>query len=230
MSEKTMLSYIPPNPSTAWDDAHTLYLAATGGGKSQMMSQNPAIPKKGARVILWDHVPDQTGLHFFSKAKFVAALRAGIKSGKGFRVGYSGPRTIENYEWFCEVVWRSLDGRVATYCLVEELAVVSPHPGVAPPCAQLLLNEGRKYGLHWHGTSQKPQEISKTYYTACRYKFIGWQNGLAMRKKMAAEIGITPEEIATLEPLEFYRHDGSARAPERLKIKPKNIPNRKMIR
>ncbi len=218
----------PINPNTKWANEHTLYLAASGGGKSQVLNQNRAIPEN-ARVILWDPTDDHKGHHFSNKKKFVSALMKGIQSGKGFRIAFNGVATVENYEWWCEVVWSCLNGNHRTYTIVEELSQVCVSAGKATPNAAVLLNQGRKYGLVFHGTSQKPQEISKTYYDQCEYKFIGRQKGLAMRKKMALEIGLTPEQIGQLQPLQFWYDDGTADDPELLKIKYKKVTGIKRV-
>lgn len=39
-----------------------------------------------------------------------------------------------------------------------------------------------------------------------------------MRQRMAAEIGLTPEEVGGLQPLEFYHDDGSAKETERRQL------------
>jgi hypothetical protein len=210
--------WTPPNPDGSWPNDHTLYAAVSGGGKSQALLQNPKIPKKGARVILWDHAPDHPGDHFRTKKGFLLAVRRGIernlKTGAGFRVAFSGPRTVENYEWWCEVVWRSLDGRYRTYALAEELSAVSVSTAKATPMAAVLLNEMRKYGGVFHGTTQRPQEIPKTYFEQCENKYVGQQKTLKQLKRMAEEIGVTVEQLKALEKLQFFQDDGSAKAPE----------------
>lgn len=220
------MRYQPRNPDTSKANRHTLYLATTGGGKSQALKQNPAIPRHGARVILWDQSGDHAGLHFQSRKGFLSGLRAGLHEyanrGRGFRVAYSGEASIDNFEWFIEVCWSVLDGRHDTYVIAEELSAVCAGTGKATPNAAYFMNQARKYGGIFHGTSQKPQEVSKTYYDQCRFRFIGQQRGIAMAKKMSAEMGIAPDEVLALKPLEFYRDDGTAERPEliRLKFKP----------
>lgn len=190
-----------------------------GGGKSQALQQNPDIPKKGARVILWDHAGDHAGLHVTSRKQFVQALRFALKRGGGFRIAWAGASDVDTFEWFCGVVWRVLDGRYDTFLIVEELAAVCPSAGRATPNAGLLLNQGRKFGLTFHGTSQRPQEVAKTFYVNCPVKYIGQQMGFDMQRKMSREIGLQPSDIASLNPLEFFRHDGTAAKAERLKLK-----------
>lgn len=213
------MNFRPVNPDPSLPNRCTLYLATMGGGKSQALQQNPAIPKKGARVILWDHAGDHEGLHYTTRRGFVRALRAGIEGGKGFRVAYAGPASVEDFEWWVSVVWRVLDGKYSTYVIVEELAEICPSSGRATPNAAIMLNQGRKFGLHFHGTSQRPQEVAKTYYTNCPVKYIGQQLGIDMQRKMAREIGLRPEQIAALQQLQFYRHDGTANAAELVTLK-----------
>lgn len=215
------MRFKPVNSNPGLKARHTLYLATTGGGKSQAVRQNPAIPWKTGRIVMWDQAGDYPGLHCDTRRGFIKALRAGIESGKGFRVAFSGEASIENYEWWIEVVWSILDGNHDTHIIAEELSGVCSSAGKASPNAAILLNQCRKYGGIFHGVSQKPQEVAKTYYDQAAYKWIGQQKGLAMRKKMAAEIGITPEEIGALEPLQFYIDDGTANPPrlETLKYK-----------
>lgn len=218
------MRFQPVNPNPALPPLHSLYLACTGGGKSQMVLQNPLIPWKTGRVILWDQAGDYPGVHCGTRAAFVKALRAGIAKGKGFRVAFSGPATIENYEWWCEVCWSVLDGNHITHMIAEELSGVCPSAGKATDNAAILLNQCRKFGGVFHGVSQKPQEVAKTYFDQCGIKYIGQQKGAAMRRRMAAEIGLTPEQIGELQPLQFYRDEGTAAAPELITLKYKSKP------
>lgn len=224
------MRFKPVNPNPAWPSAHALFLACTGGGKSQAVAQGAGTvfgggaPKvqpipKGERVIIWDQAGDHAGLHYESRAGFLRALAAGIRGRRGFRVAYAGPQTVAEWEWFCEVVWSVLDGDYLTYLLSEELSAVCPSAGKATDNAAMLLNQGRKFGLRFRGVSQKPQEVAKTYFDQCTIKWIGQQKGLAMQKKMAQEIGVSPEQIARLEPLQFYVDDGRVGEPRLITLK-----------
>jgi len=192
---------------------NTLYLARCGGGKSQALHQNPDFPKAKARVILWDKSHDHFARHYEKKPQFVAALRAGLASGKGFRIAYAGGVSPADYEWFCSVVWACLDGRVNTWVIVEELSEVSTTSAKASPAAAKLLNQGRKYGMIFHGTSQKPQEIAKTYYDQSEIMHVGQQKG-ANVQKFARELNISEENIRNLKPLQFFKVDEKEDAPQ----------------
>ncbi|WP_419536209.1 hypothetical protein [Endozoicomonas sp.] len=205
----------PINPNTQHKNEHTLYLGGSGAGKSQAVINNPAIPKKG-RIILWDASGDHAGIHTEDKREFLKLLKAGIKRGS-FRVAYAGS-TVEDYEWFCGVVWAVLDGNHKTHVIAEELSQVCKHAGKASNNAAVLLNQGRKYGLVFHGVSQKPQEISKTYFDQCERKYIGvfrGKNASLMADYLASDL--TGADISALQPLQFYYDDGQATSQPVLK-------------
>lgn len=212
------MRFRPSNPNPSLSAQHALYLATTGGGKSQALAQNPAIPKNG-RVILWDQAGDHAGLHYHEPRNFLKALKVGINRGGGFRIAFAGEQTVARWEWFCEVVWSVLDGNVMTYMIAEELSAVCPSAGKATDNAAALLNQGRKYGLAFHGTSQKPQEVAKTYFDQCSVKWIGQQKGAAMCKRMGAEIGVDASEVEQLQPLQFFRDEGRAGRPELITLR-----------
>ena len=125
---------------------------------------------------------------------------------------------IDDYEWFCSLVWVVLNGDRLTYVIVEELSELCISTAKATPKAAVLLNQGRKYGMIFHGTSQKPQEISKTYYDQCPYKWIGPQIG-ANIKKFAKETGAAEPEVARLDDLQFLLWDGRELKYKALKYK-----------
>ncbi|AMO56622.1 type IV secretory system conjugative DNA transfer family protein [Endozoicomonas montiporae] len=219
----------PVNPNTQHPNRHTLYIGGSGTGKSQALSQNPEIPSRGARVILWDVNADHAGIHTDDKKTFITLLKAGIKTGRGFRVAYAGS-SISDFEWWCSVVWAVLDGDYITYAIAEELSQVCKSAGKATPNAAILLNQGRKFGLRFHGVTQKPQEISKTFYDQCERKFIGCFKG-KNAEMMAKYIGkdVTADDIAALQPDEeklsdFIFDDGRAASkPEIRKLKYKPV-------
>lgn len=229
----------PVNPNTSHPNRHTLFLGGTGTGKSQALRQCPEIPAKGARVILWDNNGDHAGLHTENKKQFIRLLKTGISqhasTGKGFRVAYAG-YDHDDFEWFCNVVWAVLDGDHLTYVIGEELSQVCKHPGKASPNAARLLNQGRKFGLVFHGVSQKPQEISKTFFDQCDRKYIGCFRG-DNAAKMARYLGKgligevkTLDKILSLKPLEFIYDDGQAASePELIKLNYKKVTGVKWV-
>ena len=217
------MRFQPVNPNPKLAPRHALFLAATGGGKSQALAKYADGPTARDVVLLWDISGDHAGMHYTTKSAFVRAVRHGLtqnkKSGAGCRIAYAGVATPETWEWFCEVVWSVLDGKRITFVIAEELAAVCRSVNKATPNAAALLNQGRKYGLVFFATSQKPQEVSKTYFDQAAFKVIGQQKGAAMRKRMANEIGVTPAQIAALNPLQFFIDDGTAAEPKVVQFK-----------
>lgn len=206
------------NPRPVLPNKNTLYLARSGGGKSQALKQNREIPRSGARVVLWDKSHDHKAHHYDNKKAFIRAYIAGLESNRGFRIAYAGGVGVDDFEWFCRAVWHGLDGNNMTYVIAEELSEVCLSISKASPEAARLLNQGRKYGMRFHGTSQKPQEISKTYYDQCPVKWIGPQIG-ANIKKFAKEAGLAEQQINELNDLEFIVWDGRDSKKKRLNYK-----------
>lgn len=194
------------NPNTGHSNNNTLYLACSGGGKSQALMQNKNIPTRAARVLLWDIDHDHKAHRFESMKEFHRAVIAGVRSGQGFRIAYSGADTLENFETFNRIAWAALDGNKKTFVIIEELADVSPSIGKALPEFGRLLRKGRKFGAELHLTTQRGAEIPKTAYTQCLTKYIGQQQGRDV-KTMAEVAGVSPAQITALRALEFYRND-----------------------
>lgn len=209
---------------------HTGYIAKSGGGKSQALKQNSAIPKKGVRLIALDpnrdHKKHTTQFNSAETAKFKKAVTRGMKSGKGFRLALcADPGDVELFnDFFCPLVWKCLDGEVPLYILTEELAAFQPSPGVAAKNFQTLCNQSRKYGgiLHW--TTQKPTEISKTVISQTENFYIGNPGKFsteAMEKYLAKAAECSPADLKALKPLEFYKCDSLN--SEKIALKYKHI-------
>ena len=142
------MRFRPKNPNPALPNRHTIYLAQSGFGKSQMLAQNPAIPRSGARVLMWDGAGDHPGLHFESKVKFLQALKKGCGSGNGFRLAFAGSSVAE-FEWWCEVCWSVLNGDQLTYLIAEELSQVSPGAAKASPNAAVFSTVPARSRRRW---------------------------------------------------------------------------------
>lgn len=214
------------NPDTSLDNRHTLYLACSGGGKSQAVYQNAQLPKRGVWHVLYDPDEDHPARRFYSidafKAGVIAAVKEVRRRGGGFRVAYCGDADLSSFEAWCAIVWDILDGRRLTYITIEELAAVSETAGKASPNFGRLLNRSRKYGGVINATTQRGTEISKTAYVQCGTKLVGIQEGADV-ERMAKLCALWPDQIKQLKPLEYWvkraGHD-----PELLKLQYKKIP------
>ena len=192
---------------------HTGYIAMSGYGKSQALKQNPDVPRRGVRVLLWDPDEDHQAHRFKVWNQLVRAVLAGIKSGQGFRIAWSGDVSLEIFNAWCRLVWQCLDGNVPTWVIIEELADVQPSAGKATQEFGELCRKGRKYGARLHWTSQRSQEVSKTVFDQTQIYYIGYPNDTAARPyvERLARIAGCPsgaEDLYALEPLQFwYRRD-----------------------
>lgn len=198
------------NQNTKWPNRNTLYLGRSGSGKSQAGKQNPEIPRSGARVLLWDPSHDHKAFHIESKVTYARAVKEAIASGKPFRLAFSGVLdAVKDHEWWCSIVWAALDGNYQTYVIDEELSASCVSTAKAEPNAAKLLNQGRKYGMVYHGIAQVPTEISKTYFNQTEVFYVGQQRGDQL-KKSASLLGFKKnefEKLTSLEPLQFWRLD-----------------------
>ena len=193
------------NPNTSHSNRNTCFIAMSGFGKSQALKN--VLPRRGVRVVLWDPDNDHKANHYSDKRAFVAALIAACKSGRGFRIGWDGAVDVATFEWWCQVVWSILDGDKLTYIVVEELADVSESAGKASFYWGQLNRKCRKYGgiLNW--TTQRSQEVSKTAYSQCAIKFIGYPNDGANLKALAGMVQVSEDDLKGLQKLEFYRRE-----------------------
>lgn len=202
------------NPNPKQPNEHTLYLGKSGSGKSQALKQNGALPKRGARCLLWDvsHDHDKGTTYYSNRNAYIDAIRRAVASGRGFRLGWDGDSSPEAFEWWAAVVWAVLDGNKPTYVVIEELARVVETVGRAAPNLRKLYNEGRKYGARIHAVTQRPQEIPKTVYDQTERFWIGQQKGPNV-KKFAELLDVPPENVADLLPLQFWHLDESSGQP-----------------
>lgn len=190
------------NEDTSLTNRHTCVSAASGGGKSQAMYD--IIPAKGIRAVFWDVDKDHDCLRFTDKKQFLLALSKAHKSGKPFRVGWSGDDDQDTFLWWCNAVWAVLDGRKDTYVVVEEAADLELGAGKAPLEFGRIIRRGRKYGAILVTCTQRCQEIPKQLLTQSSVVYIGVQ-AKHDANYLARMFPIDPDALPKVEPLHFYR-------------------------
>lgn len=211
------------NPNTELSNRHCLTVACSGSGKSQLVNQLIPSARVNQRLVFWDPDADYKADSHDTRAGFARALANAVKTNaKKFRIAYTGCKGVADFEWFCAVVWAALDGNKLLHVVIEELADVSPHAGEATENWGVLIRRGRKYGLILYPVTQRGAGISKTCYTQCNTKFVGQQSGSDI-KKMAVHADVSENDIASLEPLEFWIKTLGAAPAEKKKIKYKKI-------
>ena len=213
---------IRENPTLT--NKHTGYLARSGYGKSQALKQNPDLPRRGVRTLLWDPGHDHAAQRFTDQRSYKAAVKSAMASCQGFRLAWCGEQSVPVFEWWCRLAWICLDGQQPLYLVIEELAAVQPSAGAAPPAFGMLVNQSRKYAGVIHWTTQRSAEISKTVLDQTENFYIGRPGRMATRQnidQLARVAECRPEDLQALQPLQFYR--GSSHDVRLVKLKYKKI-------
>ncbi len=176
--------------------------------------------ESGQRILLWDPNQDHKAHRFESLVDFARAVGRAEKSGKGFRLAYTGDPSPEYFEIWAAVLWEILDGNKPTYGVIEEYSDCCRGPG---PLSQRkdyahrrLWTQGRKYGGIIHATSQRPQLISKD---ALGNAGIIWASAMdhAAAKRIGAEMDLHADLLRACKVGEFfYRNNGAA--AEKIKV------------
>lgn len=197
------------NPNPALDNLHTGYIAMSGFGKSQALKQNPDVPHRGVRMFLWDPDEDHNAHQYQNWNEMLRAVKRALKSGKGFRIAWTGEVDVEIFERWCGLVWECLDGDKPTYIIIEELSDVQPSAGKATFYFGQICRKSRKYNGRMHWTSQRSQEVSKTVYDQTLSYYIGFPNDTAPRTTVerlarTAKCPNGAEDLYALSELQFY--------------------------
>gem|GEM_PF-804089 len=200
------------NPNTKLSNNNTLYIARSGGGKSQALMQNEGFPAQGVRALFFDPNEDHPWtIKFNCIDKFKSAANSAFKrwytkSRQGFRLAYVGEQTPAIHEEWCKYACSILDGNHLTYFADEEVASSCESIARAEPYHRRLMNQGRKYGAVYNGTTQRPQEIPKTVFDQCEKWYVGGVSK-TLARKLADEMNIPWESLMNQEPLSFYVKD-----------------------
>jgi hypothetical protein len=188
---------------------YALFLGMPGCGKSTLVRNELKSfqAKRKGLVLIWDTNREHQAKYASTRLEWLALLQESCELRLTSKpVGYAPEvPTADEWQWFCRTVWVVLDGRNETLVIAEEMAAVSRGVGKEQDAAGRLINQGRKYGLIFWGTSQRPQEIAKTYYDNAAVLHVGQQRSKAMQRKMADELGASPDEVADLMPHEFLK-------------------------
>lgn len=193
---------MPKNANTAHRNEHAGFMGTSGCGKSSAL--RVLLPRSNARVVLWDIDRDHRAHHCDSMVTFIRELKRANRSGKPFRLAYSGNATPLMFAIWCRAVWAILDGAKITYCVVEELADVEASAGKA--CAEwgTLLRRGRKYGARVIWVTQRPSEISKTAVSQAGVLWISTQGTHADIDSAAKYAGLGSAGRARVESMAYH--------------------------
>lgn len=205
------------NEDTSLELRHVFVAAKSGGGKSQVM-RNVIVPASRVRAVFWDPDRDHPCHHYSNRREFLEALKRGDASRKPFRVGWAGDDSQSTFLWWCEAVWRVLDGRFDTWVVTEELADLKLPQNIPKPYGRLL-KRGRKYGAILVGNTQRIQEVPKTPVTGAAVLWVGvheFQDASYLEKMT----GLKADDIAAQKNLHFYRKSEGQWSQQAVKYKP----------
>lgn len=172
---------------------------STGSGKSLYVRQN-LLKKSDRRLAVWDYKREYADIGDLVTDSIGAAVRGmGAKTFRVvFRPAYDDKIRAKQFDLFCKAAWHAKDCKV----LVEELAFVTT-PQRSPPGWKQLTCTGRSEGITIIACSQRPAQVDKDYFDNCTELHTGSLIGKGSKAVMADELGVTVEDIAGLEPLQY---------------------------
>lgn len=181
---------------------HTIYVASSGGGKTQAMAANLRAEKGKKRVIVWNPHGSFSGLQCRSLPEFGRALQK-HKDQASFAICYQGNKA--GFEMFCRMVWAIARGDLVTHLVIDETAEVTESIGKDRSTMGEMMRGGRKFGLIIHTTAVSVAEIPNTIWRESKTKWIGTQDNISDLKRCAdALVDINVDALKALQPLEYY--------------------------
>lgn len=207
------------NENPALLNQHVTIIGTSGAGKSQVCKH--LVPPRGVRFVAFDPDSDHrvpAGCRFDAFNQFCRALIQADRSGKPFRLAYSGGHSAADFQRFCEVLWDILDGNTLTHIALEEAGDFCASSGPAKNAFGRLLRRSRKYGGIIYTISQRGAELPTTARTQVKFKYVGIVDEDDL-KTAAKYAGVTPEQLAEIEPdtLTFYKREAN-NPPEKVQF------------
>lgn len=197
---------MPKNENNNLRNLHTIYVAASGGGKNQAMNMNLASLYGAERFVIWDPHNLYQCLAFDDLGDFAKEF-INNQDKKDLTIRYNGNDSVRCFEMFCRIVWELLDGEKITYVLIDELADSSDSIAKANSYLGKLLRGGRKYGARIHCTAVSAAEISKTVWKQCVIKWIGVQGDQADIDRAKKVLMVDNDLINSLKEMDFWVKD-----------------------
>lgn len=194
---------MPDKPNESLSNNHTIFVASSGGGKTQAMVQKIKQIKGKKRLICWDTHASFKGKKLKNIIELVEEL---IKNydNDDFCICYQGKGGEQNFKKFTDMIWEFARGDKITHVVVDELADCTESIGKDRTGFGNLLRGGRKFGLVVYSTAVSVAEIPNTVWRESRTKYIGQQDNMSDIKRCAdALIGVDQKDIKSLKPLEF---------------------------
>lgn len=201
----------PTNADNTLNAFHSLHVGSTGSGKTSSITKLKVVSKSD-QVVFFDPYEDYQKIdglkvyRFRSLAKFAEALYKGRATNKPFKLAYTpqeaSPKSIEE---FSAVVWGAGNGahKKLLHVVFEEMAKSAKSAGKLEGYTGHIATGGRKYKIAAHYLFQRGQEVQKTIFGSCPYKWVGYQEREKDNRYLADEIGLNVEDIRQLEKLDY---------------------------
>ena len=178
-------------------------------GKSTLVKKLNLIPSSGIKLIYWDTQEDIKDCKQFKRpSEFLRNLIKAEKSGKKYRISYTGDDCLNLFEDVCSAVYEILDGDIPTYFGVSEYAMccrgAGPLSTVNEKYHKKQWQESRKYNGRLRFESQRPAAITKDAIGNAGVIYAGNMD-LNAAKSVGNQIGVKPDEILRLGKGEFYK-------------------------
>ncbi|WP_462172010.1 ATP-binding protein [Pseudoalteromonas xiamenensis] len=171
-----------------------LIVGASGSGKSAFLREK--IDFKQPRIIAWDPEEDYQLPRIRSIKAFLALAK---KTGFGpIRVAVTVQPNEENFERWAGIVFELCHAAAPMTILADEIADVTRVSKASPYWGQLC-RKVRKYAGRLCAITQRPQEADKTIMNQVEYTWCGALKTQASAKYMAAEMGISVQELQDIK-------------------------------
>lgn len=206
------------NPDGSRKARHTIIIGTTGAGKSQACKN--LVPARAIRLVAFDPEGEHKATGFDSFPAFCRELMRADRSGKNYRLAYTGAKSAADFERFCAAVWDVLDGKTETHVLLEEVAQFTKSAGPALDAYGNLLRRGRKYGAICYTIAQRASELPSTARQQCPVRYVGLVDGLADAKAASSFADVAPDKLLEIQPdtLTFVKKV-TGQPPETVKFK-----------
>lgn len=210
---------MPPKISRLNTAAVNCVLGASGSGKTSWVMQE-LNRKKPKRLLIWDtkgeFAREGYAVPVASMGELVQAVALAGKAG-GFALAFK-PRGDEKqlkaqFDLFCNLAFSAKKLTL----VAEELADVTT---ASHACAgwRRVSSQGRTEGLTVYGLSQQPASIDKHFFGNASMVRSGRLNFDTHVKAVANVLGVRPDDIRNMRPLDWIAKDMNSGALTRGKI------------